>query len=189
MGVYDLIIKRRTIRKFKQEKIKKDILIDCLNAARLAPSAANLQPLEYILVTRALDKVFECTRWAGYLKNGKPKQHERPVAYIVIISNKEVSKDAKYDAGFAASNIILTALERGVASCVIGSIDRERLAKNLSIPKNYNIELVIALGYGKQKSVEEEFKGDVRYWLDEKGILHVPKKRLGDIVHEERFFR
>jgi len=187
MSTYDLILKRRTIRKFEQKQIPKKILLNCVNAARLAPSAANIQPLEYIIITKNLDKIFPHTRWAGYLKNGAPKKDERPVAYIIILSNENINPKAKYDAGIATENIILTALEKRISSCLIGSLNREELIKILDIPKNYTIELVIALGYPKQESVEEKFTGDIKYWLDKKGILHVPKKNLNKIIHEEKF--
>ena len=187
MDNYRLITKRRTIRKFKQKKITPKILFRCLNAARLAPSSANLQPLEYILVTENLSKVFNCTRWAGYLEEGAPKKDERPTAYIVIISSSKINRNAKYDVGFAAENIILTALEEGIGSCPIGSIDHKKIAKTLNIPKDYLIELMVALGYPKQGSIEEEFEDDIKYYLDKEGVLHVPKRGLKDIVHEERF--
>lgn len=187
MNTYQLILKRRTIRKFSQRKIEKHNLLDCVNAARLAPSAANLQPLEYILVTTDLDKVFQNTYWAAYLKDRAPKKGEEPTAYIVVISNTKISEDNKYDVGLAVANIILTALERGIVSCIIGSLNRSQLIKNLVIPENYVVELVVALGYPKQVSVEDEFKGDVKYWLDEKGRLHVPKRKQEDILHEEIF--
>ncbi|MFH1841392.1 MAG: nitroreductase family protein [Candidatus Nealsonbacteria bacterium] len=187
MGIYKLIVRRRSIRKFQQKKIKKSILLDCLNTARLAPSAANLQPLEFILATKNLDKIFENLKWSAYLKNGAPQKNEKPTAYIVIISNVKINKEARYDAGFAVENIILTAIEKGVNSCVIGSVNRNELIKFLNIPKNYVIELVLALGYPKQRSFEEKFKGSYRYWLDKKGNLHIPKRKLQDILHEERF--
>lgn len=189
MDIYNLILKRRTIRKFQQKSIDKSLLMNCLNAARLAPSSANLQPLEYILVTERenLEKVFSCTRWAGYAKEAGPKRGEEPVAYILILSNQEISKEPRYDVGLAAENIILTALERGIASCVIGALDRIKLAEVLKVPENYTIELAIALGYPKQESLEDEVKKDVRYWLDDKGKLHIPKRKLKDIAHEEGF--
>ena len=187
MKTYETIIKRRSIRRFRQQKISKRILFNCLNAARLAPSAANLQPLEFVLITKDLDKIFKHLKWAHYLKNGAPQKDERPVAYIVIMSNVEINKKAKYDVGFAAENIILTAFERGIASCVVGSVNRDKLVKIFNIPKNYIIELVIALGYPKQKSFREKFIEDVGYWLDKKGDLHLPKRKLKDIVHEESF--
>lgn len=184
---YRLILKRRTIRKFAQRKIKRADLLACVNAARLAPSAANFQPLEYVIVTKGLDRIFACTKWAGYLKDGAPKEGEKPTAYIIILSNDKLAQYAKYDLGFAAENIVLTALEKGIASCIIASLDREQFTKILHIPKNYAIELAVALGYPKQRSKAEEFRGDVKYWLDKKGILHVPKRSLKDIVHEDIF--
>ena len=50
MSIYETIISRRTIRKFDQKKIDPEILKKIVNAGRLAPSAANLQPLEYLIV-------------------------------------------------------------------------------------------------------------------------------------------
>lgn len=187
MNIYKLILKRRTIRKFSQKKIRKSDLFSFINAARLAPSSANLQPLGYILITKNLNRVFECTNWAGYLKNGAPKKEERPVAYILIISNTKINADAKYDVGLAVENIVLTALERKVASCIIGSLNKNKLIKSLNIPNDYKIELAVALGYPKQKSVEDEFKQDTKYWLDKKGVLRVPKRKLKDILHKEIF--
>jgi len=187
MSVYDTIKKRRTIRKFTQKKIEKSDLLECLNAARLAPSGANKQPLEYVIVTKALDEVFECTKWAGYLKDGAPKEDERPPVYIVVLSNTEISTSARYDAGLSAENLILTALEKGIGCCIIKSVIKEKLIEILNIPANYEIEMVIAMGYPKQESVEAEFKDSVKYWLDEKDVLHVPKRKLKDITHEEKF--
>ena len=187
MNTYKLILKRRTIRKFSQKEIKKSDLLLFINAARLAPSSANLQPLEYILITKNLERVFECTNWAGYLKNGAPKKGEKPFAYVLIVSNAKINTDAKYDVGLAVENIILTALEKGIASCIIGSLNRNKLTKYLNIPKDYKIELAVALGYPKQKSIEDKFKQDIKYWLDKKSILHVPKRKLKDIVHKEIF--
>jgi len=187
MNTYRLILKRRTIRKFSQKEIRKSDLFLFINAARLAPSSANLQPLEYILITKNLDRVFECTNWAGYLKNGAPKKGERPTAYILIISNTKISTNAKYDVGLAIENTLLTALEKGIAGCIIGSLNRDKLIEYLNVPKDYIIELAIALGYPKQKSVEEKFKKNIKYWLDKKGVLRVPKRRLKDMVHKEIF--
>ena len=189
MDIYKTILKRRTIRKFKQKRISKKILINCLNAARLAPSAANLQPLEYILITKNLDEIFKCTGWLNYLKNKdtKPKENERPVAYIIIISNNKINKEAKYDVGFTAENIVLTAFEKGVSSCIIGALDREKIREILNIPKNYSIEIAVALGYPKQKAIVEKFKNSVECWFGKKDDLHVPKRKLKNILHEGSF--
>ena len=187
MKVYDLILKRRTIRSFLQKNIAISDIIEMVNAARLAPSSANLQPLEYIIITKNLEGIFKSTNWAGYLKDGAPKNGERPVAYILIITNMKINKESKYDVGLAAENIVLTALEKGIGSCIIGSLNREEIMGTLGIKENYNIELAVALGYPKQKSIVSEFKDSVKYWLDKDDRLHVPKRKIKSVIHEEKF--
>lgn len=189
MEIYNLITKRRTIRKYQQKPIDKAILLDCINAARLAPSAMNLQPLDYILITKPnnLKKIFACTNWAGYNKEAGPKKGEEPVAYIIIVSDKNVNPEPGRDVGLASENIVLTALERGVASCMLGAINRDAIAEILKIPENYKVEIVVSLGYPAQESVEDELKKEKHYWLDDDGRLHVPKRKLEDVMHEEVF--
>jgi nitroreductase len=187
MKAFELIQERRTIRKFQQKAIDRQILLDCINAARLAPSGANIQPLEYILVTERLDEVFSCTKWAGYLEDGGPKQGEKPMAYVIIISRKDLGGTIKYDTGLSAENLILTALERGIASCLLGALDRIKLREILSIPEDYEIELVVALGYPAQESRAEEMGDSVKYWLDGEGVLHVPKRKQDDVLHLEKY--
>jgi len=186
MGVYETIVKRRTIRRFQNKKVPYQVLEKCVNAARLAPSGANLQPCEYLVVDEEnlLDKVFATLKWAGYIPDGRPVKSEAPKAYIIVLINKDVgTKGFQHDVGFAVENIILTALEGGIGSCCFGSIDRKALRENLNIPIKYIIDLVVALGYPKESPAEESFKDSVRYWKDEKGVLHVPKRELKGILH------
>src|SRR3989304_8014571 len=92
MEIYNTIISRRTIRKFKQKPVKLSILKKLVNAGRLAPSAGNLQPLEYIItVDNAVkEKIFSHVRWAHYIApEGNPGESERPMAYIIILVNNE----------------------------------------------------------------------------------------------------
>lgn len=185
MRTYELIKRRRVIRKFTQKKIDNKDLLDCINAGRLAASSANLQPLEYILVTQNIVKIFDNIAFAGYAKKAGPRKGEEPTAYIVVISNTEIILHSQYDVGLAVGNIVITALERGIATAIIGNVKRPELGKFLRMPKNYTLELVIALGYPAQASIVDGFKGDIRYWLDEQGVVHVPKRNQEDILHEE----
>jgi len=51
------------------------------------------------------------------------------------------------------------------------------------VPEGLAIALVVALGYPAENPVVETVKdGDIKYWLDENGVLHVPKRDLKDIV-------
>ncbi len=186
MGVYETIVRRRTIRRFENKRVPYQVLERCVNAARLAPSGANLQPCEYLVVDEEdfLDKVFATLKWAGYITDGRPVELEVPRAYIIILINRDISTEGyQYDVGFAAENIALTALEEGIGSCCLGAIDRKVLRKNLNIPPRYMIDLVVALGYPKESPLEEPLRDSVKYWKDEKRVLHVPKRNLKEILY------
>jgi len=184
--VYDAILSRRSIRRFQQKPIEPDLLKKLVNAGRLAPSAANIQPLEYFVVN---DKdlcvqIFDTIGWAGYIKpKWTPSEKERPVAYIIVL-NKNVEKNWNIrDASLSSENIVLAAEAEGIGSCILLNIDKEKIRKIIKIPEDLQIDSVIALGYKSEKSVVEDYVDSVEYWQDEKQVLHVPKKKLEDILH------
>ncbi len=86
-------------------------------------------------------------------------------------------------------NMILTAWNEGIGSCWIGSVNREEVRKLFNIPNEYQIYGVLALGYPAEKPILEEIdkNGDIKYWLDDNDVLHVPKRKLADIIHYEGF--
>ncbi|MBM3701659.1 MAG: nitroreductase [Actinobacteria bacterium] len=194
MKIYNAIISRRTIRKFQQKPIKLSILKRIVNAGRLAPSAGNLQPLEYfIAVNDSLrEKIFPNLRWAAYIApEGNPKNNERPMAYIIILVNKEISFGSffKYDVGASAENITLASLEEGIGCCWIGSFNRKKIENILKIPEQYSADLVLALGYSLENPEYYDIeKGkSIKYHKDTSGVLHLPKRKLDDIVHIDCF--
>jgi nitroreductase len=191
MSVYDKIITRRTIRQFKPQPVPKEILENLVNAGRLAPSGANLQPLEFIVIDDAAitRQVFPCLKWAAYIApKGNPSHGKEPIAYVVILVNKGIrSQGYEWDVGAAMENMILTAWGEGIGSCWLLSIDRDRLRKILSVPDNYRIDSVLALGYPAEESVVEKLVDSVKYWKDEQGRFHVPKRLFKDIIHHNAF--
>ncbi|HDL18045.1 MAG TPA: nitroreductase, partial [Bacteroidetes bacterium] len=150
-NIYQLILSRRTIRRFQQKEIPGETLSELVQAARLAPSGSNLQPLTSIIVNRKelLPEVFFTTRWAGYITpKGTPSPEERPTAYIVVLINRNIRAAGGYhDSGAAMMSMILAAWEKGIGSCWIGSVEREQLAALLAIPAHFEIDCVLALGY------------------------------------------
>jgi hypothetical protein len=122
---------------------------------------------------------------AGYLKdwNG-PAEGERPTAYVVILGDTSISGNSGCDHGIAAQTILLGATEKGLGGCMIGSVKRAELQKTLAIDTRFEVLLVIALGKPAEKVVIEEAAqgSDVKYWRDEQGVHHVPKRKLGDII-------
>ncbi|MFQ5721007.1 MAG: nitroreductase family protein [Candidatus Aminicenantales bacterium] len=191
MTLYDLILSRRSIRQFLAKPISKKILKKLVNAARLAPSAANLQPLEFVAINRKeLNKaIFSCLRWAAYISpEGNPKPGSEPTAYIVVLVNTKIrDKGFERDSGAAMENMILAAWEEGIGSCWVISIDRSRIHHLLNIPEEYKVDSILALGYPAEKPVIEEIKDSVKYWKDEQGQLHVPKRKLEEVFHFNKF--
>jgi len=186
MQVFEAVFKRRSIRRFKQEPIPLDILKKLVDAARVAPSAANIQSLRYIVVTNPdlLGQIFPALMWAGYIApDGNPPPGEEPTAYLVVLVNKEIARsDYQLDAGAAIENLILTALEEGIGSCWLGAVDRGRIREILDVSEDFEIESVIALGYPNEEPVMETMTDSVEYWKDEGGRLHVPKRSLDEVL-------
>ena len=182
----ELVKKNRSYRRFYQEKeITKEELYDLLDTARYTASGANKQPLRYIVSNEREknERIFSCLRWAGYLQDWDgPEEGEKPAAYIVILSPKEIN--ASHDEGIVAQTILLSAVEKGYGGCMIGNIDREKLSKNLKIPEEYAIKLVIALGCPKENIIIEEISAgdDIKYYRDKEKIHHVPKIKLEDLI-------
>ena len=189
--VYETIVGRRTIRKFRPEPVPRELLERLVDAARLAPSAANLQPLEFVVVDEATLKaaVFPCLKWAAYIAPaGDPQPGEEPTAYVVTLANAKVrEKMFEYDIGAAMENMILAALEEGVGSCWMLSIDRDKLRAVLGVPEDYRIDSVLALGYPAEEPAAEVMGDSCKYWKDEAGRLHVPKRALKTVLHVNKF--
>jgi nitroreductase len=186
--IADLIKANRSCRRFEEKHpLSAANLLELVDLARLSASAANLQPLRYILscdpATNA--KIFECLTWAYYLKDWPgPAPGERPGAYIVVLHDTRISKTLDCDHGIAAQSILLGATEMGLAGCMLAAVNRPRLRSLLNIPAPMEIKLVLAMGKPKETIVIDtvNVEGDIRYWRDENQVHHVPKRRLKDIV-------
>ena len=190
MNVYDAILSRRSIRRFEPKEIPIELLKKLVNGARLAPSAANLQPLEFIIVTKKelCNKIFEKLGWAAYIKpTWAPSKNERPMAYIVMLINDKNNKYAIRDVSLASENIVLAAEEEGIGSCIMYNIGREEIRKMLAIPDSIIIDSIIALGYKAEEPVAVDYIDSVKYWRDEKDVLNVPKRKLQNIIHINEF--
>lgn len=182
-----LIEKNRSYRRFDFErKISEDVLVALVDVARMSQSAANLQPLSYITISKEemVAKVHQHMRWAGYLPdwNG-PVDAERPVAYIIVLSNTEVKQTYReVDAGLAMQNMCICAAAEGIGSCMIGNLDKKLLVELLEIPEQYEIIYAVAFGFPVEQVQMVPFAGDVKYYRDENQKHFVPKRLLKDVL-------
>lgn len=190
MDVFELVKANRSCRRFDQfsdHKIDISTLKKLVDLGRCSASAANLQPLKYMIAASSEknEEIFSCLTWAAYLKNWQgPKQGERPAAYIVIMGDTTITKNFRCDHGIAAQSILLGARSIGFAGCMLAAINRKKLKAFLNLEDHLEILLVIALGKPMEKVKLESLDpgGDIKYWRDDDDIHHVPKRGLGEII-------
>ena len=186
----DLITASRSYRSFDPNtRIPRDMLIDFVDCARLAPSSINLQMLKFRIVDtqQECDAILANTRWAGKIKDCViPPHGHAPVAYIVICADKLVTPKAEEfqkDVGICAQTIMLAAAEAGFGGCMIGNYQAEKLSQQLALPDHLVPQLVLALGKPDEKVeiTDAAEDGSVTYYR-ENGIHYVQKRKLKDLI-------
>ena len=183
-----LVRATRSVRRFHEDRaVERQALVELIDLARLSASGGNKQPLKYVLSCAASmnARIFPCLSWAGYLKDWPgPRKGERPAAYIVILGDTAIRADCDRDLGIAAQSIMLGSTARGLGGCMLDSVNRRELRRILGPLHGLEILLVIALGTPCEEVVIEPVgpDGDIRYWRDDRGVHHVPKRQLEDII-------
>ena len=142
MSLVDVILSRRSIRHYDQRQIPKDVLDTILEAGRYAPSAANMQPWHFIVVTNEeIKKELSKGLFSKFLKNSP----------LVIVgcchTSLFVGKWSKIDTTIALQNMVIAAWAFGVGSCWIGSFKENRVRRLLNIPVDWNVVALISFGY------------------------------------------
>ncbi len=184
--IRDLVLQNRSYRRFDEnQRVTTKVLEELVDLGKLSASAANKQPLRYILSSNEAknEEIFSCLNWAGYLTEWTgPETGERPAAYIIIVAAK--SDYCQYDAGIAAQTILLGASDIGLGGCMIASLDREKLRKIILLDSEKEILLVLAIGKPKENVAIVEIGAgeDIKYWRDESSKHFVPKIKLKDII-------
>ena len=188
MDLTELLRTRRTYRRFLQKEIPQRVIDEVLVSATYASSAANLQPLRYIVIKTPMlvKNVAESVRWAAYLPRelGTPAAEAYPALFVAVIQDMGISKKCDVDVGLAISNMTLTAWSYSVGSCIIGSFNRDVMEKLLQLPENQTIHTLIAFGYPLHKSLLiDADNGDIKYSLNDDGDFVVPKRKVEEITH------
>ncbi len=149
MKVLDVIQKRQSVRKYKEDPIPEKALMRVLEAARLAPSGSNIQPWKFIIVK---DKALK-----EKLAQASAGQFFMAEAPIIIVGcgfpDKCYAHMGRYmkswsvDVTIALEHLILQAQEEGLGTCWIGSFEEEEVKAILNIPENVKVLALTPLGY------------------------------------------
>jgi len=188
MNVEELIVRNRSYRRYDESKaVGIETLRNLVDIARRTPSAANRQPLKYVLIhdPEGCARLFPHLAWAGALKDWPgPAEGERPAAYVIILCDTRIAKDPGCDHGIAAQSMLLAAVERGLGGCMLGAINRKGIREDFGIPERYEVLLVVSLGVPAETCILEEAApgGDVTYYRDAQSVHHVPKRPLDEVI-------
>ena len=170
MSVLEVLKRRRSIRKYIVRPVEAEKLALVLEAARLAPSACNLQPCSFIVVTKPeARKSLEASYKRDWFINA-------PAIIVGCANPKEAwsKKDDqdywKVDLAIAMQNLVLAATELGLGTCWIAAFDEGAAKKALTIPKDVRVVAMTPLGYS------DEEKGPV-----------TDRKPLESMVHREKW--
>ena len=171
MDVFEAIQERRSIRAYQDMPVPREKLEKILEAARLSPSARNIEPWHFIAVTDPEKKeLLSKGRYAKFCA-------EAPLV-IVALGDKEASPDwYAIDVALAVENMILTAVSEGLSTCCVGSFDEKEVKETVNAPSNFEVLLLLAVGYSREK-------------LDLSGkLLHLgrARKKLSDVASKETF--
>ena len=157
MTLLETIRKRYSCRAYQPKAIEQEKLDTILEAARLAPSARNMQDWRFVVVTESSTKrqVAECTN--------RPDVFEKAGAIIVACSNSDYvmrcgQAIAPIDVSIALEHICLQATELGLGTCWIGSFYPEKVRKILNIPKDIKVVELLTLGYPADSPREKNRK-------------------------------
>jgi nitroreductase len=164
MGFMDIVVKRRSIRRYKPDLVSEEKLRYVLDAARLAPSWGNRQCWKYIVVTDEVlrKKIIERsptppveTRHRDEGRSMRPREWPAQAPIIIVgcadpakSGNKEEKPYYLLDMGISMEHLILAAAEQGLGTCWIGGGFDETIVKEaLGIPEEIRVVALTPLGY------------------------------------------
>jgi len=181
----NIVEKTRCTRRFQPTQIKEEDLLELIELATHTSSAKNMQPLKYIVITdeEIKKEIYKPLKWASLLSDWKQSEKEKPSAYILVLNDTSINGYASIDSGIAMQTIMLGGTLKGLASCILASIDKEAYKKLFNLSSNLEPMFIIAFGKsGEQIKLEESKNDDTNYYRDENDIHRVPKRPLKEVV-------
>jgi nitroreductase len=145
MDVFEAVQERRSIRAYQNKPIPREIIEKILEAARLAPSAYNSEPWHFIAVTNPEKR-------KALSKGIYAKVLAKAPLVIVACGDKKASPDwYAVDTALAVENMVLVATGEGLGTCCTGSFNEADVKALLKIPANFEVLILLAVGYAEQK--------------------------------------
>ncbi len=177
MDFFEAVEKRKSVRKFKAKNVPIEDLKKMIDCARIAPSALNTQPWNFVVIQNSEKKkktreLYE----GGRLKLGLYKQDTSFIENVslVLVCSKPLNAWHVFSTALAIENLVLAATAMGYGSLIMTSAvstDEQKsfFRKECNVPKELELLALIAIGFSDEVPIPKE------------------KKKLEDILHLEKF--
>ena len=178
----ELVKTRYSCRKYIKKRVEREKIGQCIDAARLAPSACNSQPWKFIVVDEP-EKLKAVSDAAVKGLYGAPRLMAKAPALIVVQAEKgtfiskvgAMVRDTSFyliDIGIACEHLVLQAAELGLGTCYIGWFNEKQVKKELGLGKSDVLPLVITMGYPDEEYYKKDLtrrlaRGDNRKPMEE----------------------
>ena len=154
---------RRSVRAYTGDPVSREVIEDIIDCGRLAATANNLQPWEFVAVTdrRMLRAIAESTDYGGFIA-------QAAVCVVVLCKNTKYYLEGGCN---ASQNILVAARAHGLGGCWVAGDKKpyaEKVRRMVGAPEGYKLISLLALGH----PVEE---------------LQTEKRPLSEVLHWERF--
>ena len=148
----ELLMKRRSIREFKDKEVPKDVLHEVFELSRYAPTASNSQAYYFVIVTdkKALEEL-------ANVRGGSAPIARAPMAVAICVDPDKTSRPME-DGCIATYHFMLAARFYGLGTCWIADMNRENVKQILNVPQNHLITTVTPLGYPVKEPAAPERK-------------------------------
>jgi nitroreductase len=179
MDLLKAITERRSIRKYRSDPVSDDLVLQCVDAARRAPSWANTQAVRFVAVKD--QKIKEALSGALTPNNPAFQACLAAPCLICLVARRGVAGAKKgepvtdkgdwfmFDAGLAMDHFTLFAYSLGLGTVIVGAFDAKKAEEVLGVPEGYSVVAMTPLGY---------FDGPVP---------PTPRKPLSDVLYLDRF--
>lgn len=164
MEAIELLKERRSVRKYKNETVSRELMTEIVKLSQFAPSWSNYQIARYnIIDNKSLIEKITDNCVLGFIYNIKTLKRANGVVVLSYVVGESGSLKGKvegiddededksnwecFDAGLACQQFCLSAYAKGVATCILGVIDNDSIAKIIGLPENEKVAALIVYGY------------------------------------------
>ncbi len=173
MDAVTMIKERRSVRKYKNEKVDRETMKEIVDLSRWAPSWANYQIARYTLVDdETVIQKFAADSVQGFTYNMKTLENAKGVVVLSFVKGKSGKLDPGkgddstsqaglweiFDAGIACQTFCLAAYAKGVGTCIFGVINEDSIAEIVGLPENETVAALIVYGYPDEQPKVPERK-------------------------------